>query len=102
MSRWCVYCRACPNSRMFLSKRHHSVVKPYVINYNSIVYSIFLFFYQCDSIVNARNIRNIIFKHLKQYLPPVTQRCIVVCYESARFQVDNHIVALERAKDTSS
>ena len=37
-----------------------------------------------------------------QYLPPVTQRCIVVCYESARFQVDNHIVGLERAKDTSS
>ena len=37
-----------------------------------------------------------------QYLPPVTQQCIVVCYESVRFQVDNFIVGLECAQDTSS
>ena len=34
-----------------------------------------------------------------QYLPPVTQPCIVVCYESFRFQVHNSIVGLERAQD---
>ena len=47
------------------------------------------------------NVRNIIFIDMK-YLPPVTQQCIVVCYESVRFQVDNFIVGLECAQDTSS
>ena len=37
-----------------------------------------------------------------QYLPSVTQQCIVVCYESVRFQVDNFIVGLECAQDASS
>ena len=37
-----------------------------------------------------------------QYLPPVTQPCILVCYEPVRFQVDNFVVGLERTQDTSS
>ena len=55
-------------------------------------------FYQCKL---PANVRNIIFIDMK-YLPPVTQQCIVVCYESVRFQVDNFIVGLECAQDTSS
>ena len=55
-------------------------------------------FYQCKL---AANVRNIIFIDMK-YLPPVTQQCIVVCYESLRFLVDNFIVGLECVQDTSS
>ena len=55
-------------------------------------------FYQCKL---PANVRNIIFIDMK-YLPPVTQQYIVVCYESVRFQVDNFIVGLECAQDTSS
>ena len=54
--------------------------------------------YQCKL---PANVRNIIFIDM-QYLPPVTQQCIVVCYESVRFQVDNFIVGLECAQDTRS
>ena len=42
-------------------------------------------FYECKL---PANVSNIIFIDMK-YLPPVTQQCIVVCYESVRFQVDN-------------
>ena len=55
-------------------------------------------FHQCKL---PANVRNIIFIDM-QYLPPVTQQCIVVCYESVRFQVDNFIVGLECVQDTSS
>ena len=47
------------------------------------------------------NVGNIIFIDM-QYLTPVTQQCIVVCYESVRFLVDNFIVGLECVQDTSS
>ena len=82
---------------VFIQKTPLSGVKP-TLGYKLKFHGILNFpFYQCNL---PANIRNIIFINM-QYLPPVTQPCIVVCYESFRFYVDNFIIGLERAQDTS-